>query len=720
VWAPIVVLPAGPITVTVTVDPVTVTPGVMLTGQAVTVTVDVEAFGTVTVPVTPAPAGIIDPVTNTWLVEPDPVLVSTVAGMPYATMPEPITAVHAVHLVMPDPAACLGPLGRPRADQYLPVITTETLGYVSVVVNGVDVTFLRGVPAQVGSITENEPFGWATATVTFPQLSPFENPATGDRALIRDGYNIDVTLVSPTGTHLETLFEGIIIERDQAVEDATVGVTITCTGALYQADYILASQRLVVNEVDIAPRIYNRLNIVPGRRYRKAATDSVTTGIMNHDAGSWQPLLTGFIQDMLAQATTADGANQWTLACDPGRKPVLRLKDRSTVHHTVTLGTPGVSVTLHRDITQATTQLFGQGVDDNRHGYANLKLPYRDDLPGGNVMRGAWYAPFAGRTDTEPWLYDSDGEHLWDTYGNPVPNPGFDPTVLRVERWRSFTDGLTKTEAITVAAAEVSRDGEPGWTGTIRLRVDPEATHRWQIRAGHNILVKGWEGAGLLVHIASVSRTGTGEVTLTVDSKARDLLTLDAIEQRNRDAVGPARRKGNPRRVSELQGNRPVIDSELAGWIEDVPCPAGEWKVRRIPLGTAGTIVGIDLTCSTPSRFAVALFTGEITAARLDALVGNPLQTRTEEWTNRQPFGGDEYILAALAGHGWLDTVGGPGQAAGYWPGTEDAADAVTGRHVDDGVNLAFDSQSELWVYVAFWCETACTMSGRLTVAPQR
>ena len=739
-------LTGGPINMTadpvaVTIDPGTATADIVryvrMSADPTTVRADAFGHAVLRVPVAASPAGVLNPLTSQFVVNPDPVLMAAVQAMTYGGTPQPVNAVVAVRPIMPDPATMLTALGRPNPSTFVPTSVTSTpLGWLRVVVHdhtgAQDVTFLRGVPVQVESIREAEPFGWQSASIVFPQISPFEDPSTGDAALIQDGRNVDVHLVDLDGTVVETLFEGFIVEREAAVEErGTVGVTVTALGALYQADLVLASPRLVVNSDDIAQRLYGRLNGVPGRRYQYVPRDAVVTGVKNRDNASWQPLLTGYLQDILSQATTADGSNQWTLTCAPGRRPVVRLKDRTTVHHTVTLGTPGVSVTLHRDVTQATTTLYGQGVDDGKRSYANLKLPFADDIgPDGNYLAQAWYAPMAGLAAVEPWLYDPDGEHLYNPDGTWKANPAFDPTRVRVERWRAFADGSSKSEALAVAAAEVARDSAPDWTGTVTLRVDPEATTRWQIHAGHNLLVRGWQGSDILLHIAQVSRAMNGTVTLSVDTKARDLLTLDAIEERNRDAVNPARRKGNPRRVSELQSSRPVIDSELAGTLTNVACPAGAWKVVRVPLGTAGTIVGIDVTTDDPTPFVVALFEGSANplyknttrfAQRLTDVVGDPTLLRPEPApANRQPFGGDETTQDALAELGWLDTLGGPGQRAGYFPGAEDQDDPVTGRHVDEGLSLHFESASDLWAYVAIWCVNAATVDMTISLAPQR
>lgn len=749
-------------------------------------------------PVIFPPAGLIDPASGGYLVQPDTAALAALAADPQATTPAAVVALQLTHPVMPTPVP--GVLGRPDPAANTPTsVGYSTLGWVRVVTadqNGShDVTFLRGVPVEIVSITESEPFGWATASLRFPSVSPFEDHTQGDPAKLGDGFDIDITVVDETGAKVATLFEGFIVEREAAVEPGgAVGVTITATGALYSADQVLAKPEIVVQEKDLGTRIFERLNTAPSPRYE--AINQVSTGISDLSRGNWSNLLTGYVQDLLATATTADGQNQWTIGMNPGRLPVVKLKDRTTVHHAVTLGTPGVSVRLHKDVTQSTTTLYGYGVDDSNRAFGNIRLPNRDqsddnaafpftdasralqqgdtdngtdsgdgvsviqrrlrragyavevtgtfniptrkaveayqasqgltvtgtvsgqtwtwmftgDGGGANALAGAYYAPFSTIPEVERNIHNTSGQYVQD-------NPAWDVTRVRVERWRAFPDGTSKFDAVRAARAEIARDSEAGWTGTIGLQVDPDTTTgRWGIRAGENIRVDGWEGGSLLLHIASVSRASDGTVTLDVDSKARDLLTLDAIERRDRVNTGPARRAGLKRR-SETPPDTPVIDSEIAGWIDDTWCTAGEWTIRKVPVGNDGNIINARFNATIPTRFSVAMFAKEITPATLTSLVANPLMYRVD---GLHPFPGSESTADTLLNLGFLTALGGPEQAAGFWPGQESNGDPVTGKHRDLNISIPFESQSPPWVWLAFWVDDDCFIDGRLDLAPRR
>jgi len=719
----------------------------------------------------------------------------------YGATPRSSTLLERVSPIMPDPRDVPVAVGRPRASTFKPTaVERETLGWVRVVVDGEDVTFLRGVPVEVRNIREQEPFGWQSAELFFPQITGFEDDRYGHAAKFFDGARVAITLRSLTGTKKEDLFHGVIVERSYEVaEGGAPGLTVGCLGLLYTADLTLAKPELVLEAQDLADVLKQRLNKAPGKRYL-ALEPTGPCGIDNRDRGAWQPLLTGFVQDALSDAVTDDGQNQWTILMH-GRRPVLKLKDRTTVHHKLILGTPGISVSLTRDVTQATTTVYGYGVAGNNEAWANLKLPdydhvevawpfgsgsavmtvgtttgattlqkrlrragYGVDVTGtynsktasavkafqgsngldvtGTVNAATWtaifaasmdpgldsayYAPLASIGPVEKWTYNADG-------AKTGLNANFDDTRVRVERWHAYADGLGKKEAARAARAEVRRDKNPGWVGTITLRVDPEDTSRWSMHAGQNVRLRGFLGDSrvydnnpdanpdqrdVLLHIVEVSRDGDGTVTLTVDTEAHDLPTLDAITVRDREAVNPGRRPGAKRR-SETPPDTPVIDGELKGWIDGLPVAAETWTVIKVPVGDEGTIVGLDLNANVATRFAAAFFCSPVTQANLNSITTTPLQYVDEE-TGTRPFPGVEATADDLEALGWLDTVGGPGEAAGYWPGSQSDGGAITGKHKDRAVAIPFQSWSAPWVWVAVWSKDAAVFDGKIYLEPRR
>jgi hypothetical protein len=130
-----------------------------------------------------------------------------------------------------------------------------------------------------------------------------------------------------------------------------------------------------------------------------------------------------------------------------------------------------------------------------------------------------------------------------------------------------------------VAKQSLARDSDPGWTGSITLATDPSASlSRWQIRAGMTMLLKGFLGSGntgMPFHISAVSvKPEDGTVELTVDTRFRDLLTVQEAFERTRDPLTP---------VKMLQVNRQSV------MIPDVQAPwdytAGSGYVPRASKG---------------------------------------------------------------------------------------------------------------------------------------
>ena len=269
-------------------------------------------------PVAAPPAGQVDPVTGdldcVFALTPDDVA----AGKPLP----PVTAYPAspVRLMLrtsphfPDPATCLvAGTGRPdpavfKEDRSKTV--QETLGRLRVVIGGRDVTFFRGGLVHVTEIRREEPFGSIQAQVRIGALTPFEDLGTGDTAWLTDGANVDIDLVLPGGATVN-MFEGLIPSiQDNLVAKGT-GVTLTCMGTAFQADYIMNEPPLWSKVRDTGHVIAEVLDGVPGRRYAKVKP--VTTGIPTTDRGTVDEKRMERVRALLAAAWTDDGTRQWTV-----------------------------------------------------------------------------------------------------------------------------------------------------------------------------------------------------------------------------------------------------------------------------------------------------------------------------------------------------------------------------------------------------------------------
>lgn len=337
----------------------------------------------------------------------------------------------------------------------------------------------------------------------------------------------------------------------------------------------------------------------------------------------------------------------------------------------------------------------------------------------GTDLNAAYRAPLAALSSVTPLLTQADG-----SFGGA--NTSDNRSIMVVDRDEDFGDGITKAEAIRSAKAELVRTSTPGWVGEIVLKVSPAEIPMWEIREGTNGTLKGWTGRDVTLHVAKVHAvppqgTDSGTVTLTVDEHARDLMTLGSILRRDKDAAkNPAMLPPRRMRRSQLRADSVVeFDGESSGGI--IPRHAlfgGLWTVIRVPVSQAGKVAQVLAQTTGPaSPFVLAFFGDAVTPADLVRYVGaNPLAERGDGYG---PFDWSADKLATL---GFIEAIGGPGQAAGYDPGYQTsphngATTPVTGKLISTG-SWTYRSARPPWLWVAEYSPTSCFISGRIYPAP--
>jgi hypothetical protein len=763
--------------------------------QALTLPFQMEVQSRTIAPVEPPPAGTFDPVTNTrtpgtGAVTPLPARATRLIVRNSPWMPDPVldlaTGWNDKALFKADPARSV----------------FEAAGRIRVVISGRDVTYYRGAHTKVTSLRREEPFGSILATVDFDSITPMEPSPEW----LRPGAPVDIDLVEPDGT-LFSLFEGHVAARSNRMTPTGAGITATVSGALFQPDLIMNEPPLWDEPKDAGALIWECLRI-PGSRYINIPP--TTTGILATDGGSKDESRLERVRSILSTLWTDDGSNQWTLKEQPGRRYTLATKDRTTVHWTVVVGTPGISVDLSQDATQAPNVYKGSGVDaDNRY-YSWLKTPnyqpgrgehrypfnnearvitvgttdgdtdtgngvtlwqkemrnngynvkvtgrytsrdaaacwamqatagiQEDGAVGGQTwsttfatgknggdLTGAYHAPVVADPRVEQFLYTASG-------AIKGPNPLYDPSILRVETWVHMPDGTSKAEAERSIRARFERDRNPGWHGTITMTLDAREAARIKAREGTNVLVRGWEGQNLLVHVSQVNLDLSASpyvATLDVDTHARDAMELAAITKRDRDAKTLAKRPSTgPRNRSENAAGKPLIDSEMVGWVTDVALFPGLWCPVYVPLGKIGTLSKIELTSDRPVEFYAALFGSDVKPALLARHVPDPSKNALlPDGAEVNPYNAPG-VEDALNAAWWIESWGGPGQPCGYErpgkgsPATETSpavpGGAFTGV-LNEGLSIGFDVIAPPFAKLLLWSPTACTISGRLHISPE-
>lgn len=312
-------------------------------------------------------------------------------------------------------------------------------------------------------------------------------------------------------------------------------------------------------------------------------------------------------------------------------------------------------------------------------------------------LSGVVRLPLAADPRTQRWLYNADGSIAG-------PNPMFEVNVITYADDVDFGTGITRAEGIASAQQIIDREAVAGLTGTIVLTQDPREGWRGDIAPGDKITLIGYEGADHVLHVTAPERGWADPkfpVTLQVDEKSRDALTVAQIRARDKEARrDPARRPGNPNKRSRLDVDQVVpFDGESgAGIIPRHPINGGLWNVYPLPVSELGRVAEMRIKCTAP--FAMVLLGAPTTAAHMAAWVGNP-------FLSDNPLQAHERELDA---HWLIDGWGQKGQRCGYYPGAEDQDDPFTG--VEEMSGFEFASSRGPWIWVAEFAETSCFIEG--------
>lgn len=520
----------------------------------------------------------------------------------------PVRAITSVVVNMPTPTMVNGkPVG------WLPTSVTRSASGFFVIAMGphgsamTDVTYFRSVPTMLDSFTFIDPFTYGTAVINFPQITVFDdldglgflgteaNPADVDiwwyeAAVGTDFINPLTNQYSLTYGAGTKLWEGFIASREITGDEKDSNLQIQCQGALFQLEhykqkpfyprrpYVL--ERLIYEvcfpyapddtSYDGWPHELSK----PSLRTRPVFTDfpagwtkttpartadepnlytpvippnRLWTGYTTRNTGTWEPTLTGYIQDALAVMLTTDdcgvtAGNQWALRCETDRLPVLEIRDRNrTPDFEVWAGTPGITLRVNEDYTQIENSLYGEGTGVDGALWRNA------------YMTGPW-----NRTDYEPLAALDTVYPDIDTQ-----NVNYNPDVMVHESKTQYSSGMSLAEGITSAEKRLDRVSTAGLAGELTLRVDPAALSRFKIKAGMTVKVKGIKGSGttgINFHIAeAVINVAEQSVNLKVDTKYRDLLTLEEARARNIDPLTPSK-------LLQVNKRSVMIEDIIAPW----------------------------------------------------------------------------------------------------------------------------------------------------------
>lgn len=342
---------------------------------------------------------------------------------------------------------------------------------------------------------------------------------------------------------------------------------------------------------------------------------------------------------------------------------------------------------------------------------------------GGTItdLNSGYFLPLADDQRSDFYLYYPDGSVAGDNDTGPSAYDG----RIRVERVIAFGDRISKSQATANARRLVNQSLNPGWIGTITLTADPIERSRFDIREGGWINIKHLTGTDVPLFVAGVQAAPESDgqpVTLTVASQAYDLLDLTARIERNRAAADNPARSFYAQRTRPQRPFRDILgwDKESgAGLIEPINLSSG-WNVIRIVGAQYGTIAGVDVrTYSTAKKFAMAVFGGSVSAATLGSWVPDPLATIGSAGYGHWD---EPAIQSDLTAAGFIEAWGEPGDACGYWPGSETAgtakaAGSVTGRMID-AASWEFASLDPPFLWVGVYASASTRFRGLMKIVP--
>lgn len=285
---------------------------------------------------------------------------------------------------------------------------------------------------------------------------------------------------------------------------------------------------------------------------------------LTRQTGDWSKALTGYIQSQLglmyaipdeflreyngvtepSWGPNITNGDQWTITMDAGRKPRMYLR-RQQKSPTVILqyGAPGVTDNLAREAEQGYNVVFGQGTGADG-------IEWNEIVPIDDASFITW-APLFPEADADNLYVGWErGNDLSENYDGYAAQRERELGQAVSERYISdFPSGVNEDDARQIARMLVDRDSDPGWTGSIVLKIDAKdssgnALSRWRIKPGDVVLLQHFQGHATATqgvnkfHVSRVVRRPmTGEVELTVDTKFRDQLSVQHAIASGKDSL---------------------------------------------------------------------------------------------------------------------------------------------------------------------------------------
>lgn len=391
-----------------------------------------------------------------------------------------------------------------------------------IVVDGVDVTFFRGVRTPDVTYTLTSPLRYGPGHLDLPQVAAcFETPGVGDLAWLREGAPVEVNLVlddpaavNPPVMATEGVYKGVVVAFDLSGRDLSVelGGEVSGRAALRDRQAVIFPR---VN--DIGHQISDAVKDLGIPVYPALGADTgievMTTGGVGH---------LEHIQNLCAQAWTRQG-KYWTVMPNEAGAYVVRQKSDTQIHGTVFFDDARTVARLRRDIAEEPNRIFITGVTPQgqrvRFGvYPGLIQGPAPAFPGllQNGDTGEGVRLLIGKLHAVGYL------KLYEVAG------GFDVDVVEAVKNLQEDAGLPKTGNVNLATWEALYDLNVTTTSLEGAHIEPAAqasvVRRWN-RSGSGTILEFNDGYD--PEVLKVDRTidaGVGKTRSQLREFARTVL----------------------------------------------------------------------------------------------------------------------------------------------------------------------------------------------------
>lgn len=662
-----------------------------------------------------------------------------------------------------------------------------------ILIGGVDVTFLRGVPTPTMSYQLVQPGMYGPGSVVLPQVYGYmEKPGEGGLRWLKPFAPVVQQRVNAAGNVIGTDYKGFVLTYDIGDD----GLRIECGGEL--------TGRLALTEKQIP--LYRRVRDLGKQVYHEVNSHGCVMGPVGGPDTGIEALVEGGINSLdafnrlNAQSAKRDGTIRTTMPGPHGTYQFIE-KDTTTIHATAYVHDGQLGGSLRRDLTAEPSRIYGTGVTP--HGLRVLNGVYPGlaiyTKPAPYPMAGGLsFGPGTTNADTSTGdgitvmltrlrhsgmlgeVEDNDGydgevadaieevqeragilptgimdtltwRALWDQdtvgysmFGSTIlpmaqrgytrkwrrnasgaiigRNPNYNPAIPPVDAQLDFGTAFRKPQMIRHAKRKLTDASSDNWVGTITLETgaliagehnpgDPITgiIHDREIRPGMNIWLPLFMG-GIVVHVSGVDVND--KVTLQVDSRMRDTITVAQIIQRNREARRDLHATWIRNHLSSGNISDAITEfSEAGGLIDDVDLEGGRWNVFPVVSGRSGTVGRFRLKLEDATEFYVAVFgrgDGEGLEKKLERRIGDPSTgAGRDRWQDQDIL--DDLDQANLL----LYVAGDPDDPCGYWPKKKSGAGSppLTGVHqANAGFEYRTGPSNVLWV--AVWPESNAKLRG--------